>query len=113
MPERRRSTRFRLNYHTTVSDAVTNQYLGKLLDISTDGAMLVSEFVLPISQTFHLKLKLDQEISDQSYLVLDAMSIWSHPDIEPGTYNTGFELLELTPEERELIFRLANTFGVD
>jgi hypothetical protein len=42
---------------------------------------------------------------------LTAISRWSHPDIDPRLYNTGFELTRISPENEGTIQRIIAIFG--
>jgi len=112
MKERRKADRFSLRYYTSVINTEANQKLGDLVDISAQGAMLVSDTPIPTGQTLFLRLPLDEDVFEKPALEFKALSIWCHPDMEPNLYNIGLEILDLPPEDRNIISRIAVRYGI-
>jgi hypothetical protein len=40
-----------------------------------------------------------------------ARSLWCRPDIEPHFYNTGFKILNLEPEDAQIVQRIVEIYG--
>jgi hypothetical protein len=81
--------------------------MGNLVDITPEGVMTVSEKTHPTDKPFRLSIELSDDITDKPFLELSAKSIWCRLDVDPHFYNTGFELLDLTLQDREII----DTYG--
>lgn len=110
MKEKRKIKRRYLLYYMRVYDE-TRQQIGNLVDLTPKGAMLVSEHPLPIKTNFHLKLELSEDVADKPYLEFNARSLWCQPDIEPHFYNTGFRILDLSPEDVKIVNRIIEVYG--
>jgi hypothetical protein len=111
MSERRKVRRRYLLYYSRVFDAQTGDLLGNLVDITPLGTMLVSEMPIPTDTVFRLKLELSEDIADKPFLECTAKSTWCQPDIAPGSYNTGFQMLDITPQDMEIVQRIIDTYG--
>jgi hypothetical protein len=94
-----------------VFEAGTLQQIGNLVDITPVGIMLVSEHPLPEGQTTRLRMELTEEVSTKPYMEFSALSKWCKPDIIPNMYNTGFEILEISPEDASIIHQINTEFG--
>jgi hypothetical protein len=111
MSERRKVRRKYLMFYTRIFDAVTSGLLGNLIDLTTDGAMIISEAPLPIGKTYRLKLELAGEIGDKPYLEFEATSRWSSQDVDPHFYNTGFHMEKIAPEDAAIIEKIVEAYG--
>lgn len=109
--ERRKIKRRYLMFYTRVFDAHTRDLLGHLLDITEQGASLISEHPLPVDRDFKLKMELSDAITDKPYLVFEARSLWCRPDVDPHFYDTGFLLTRITPEDIAIIQRIVEAYG--
>jgi hypothetical protein len=98
-------------YFVRVYDAATRQQIGNLVDITPQGAMIVSQDSISAGQAIKLRLELTADIADKPYLEFPTRSIWCHPDLDPTLYNIGFEILELTPEDSSIVHKIIETFG--
>lgn len=111
MAERRRVKRKYLLFYTRIFDARTNALLGHLIDITPQGAMLISEKPLPVGEAVRLRMELSPDVSTLPYVEFDAHSVWCRPDVNPLFYNTGFELRAVTPEQAEIIENIIEAYG--
>jgi hypothetical protein len=111
MENRRKINRRYLLYFIRVFDAATRQQIGNLVDITLKGAMIVSQDPIPLEKTIRLRLELTTDVSDKLFMEFPAISKWCHPDLEPSLRDTGFEILELTPEDAAIIQKIIETFG--
>jgi hypothetical protein len=111
MKDKRKIDRRFLLYYMRVYDAASRQQIGNLVDITPRGLMLVSEHRLPEGQTTRLRVELTDEVADKPFMEFSAHSKWSEPDIIPNMYNTGFEILDLAPEDSGIIQHIIDEFG--
>ncbi len=118
MAERRKVSRQPLLYYGRVYNDAVQKLLGYLVDITEYGFMLLSDEPYPINETRPIKIEITDDLSTRPYLRVKARSIWCEHDIDPTHYNTGFEILDLKPEDRQLIqsiiekYSFHNTAGV-
>jgi hypothetical protein len=111
MDDKRKVDRRFLLYYMRVYDAATRQQIGNLVDITPAGIMVVSEHPLPEGQTTRLRVEVTNEVSDKPFMEFSAHSKWCEPDVIPNMYNTGFEILDLMPEDSEIILHIIEEFG--
>ena len=111
MKEKRKINRRFLLYYMRVYDADSRQQIGNLVDITPGGIMVVSEHPLPEGKTTHLRVELSEEVADKPYMEFSAISKWSEPDIIPNMFNTGFEIIDLMPEDARIINQINQEFG--
>ena len=111
MKDRRKTVRRYLLYYARIYDPTSRQLVGNLVDITPRGIMVLSPKPFEVGKLHHLQMELTEEVSQQPLMDLTAIARWSHPDIDPHLYNTGFELVEIKPEENETIQRIIAIFG--
>lgn len=111
MEEKRRIKRRHLVFYLRVFDNISNELLGYLVDITPEGAMLISEQPLETDKEYELRMDLPTEIGRKSHLVFKARSLWNKPDINPSFYDTGFQIIDLADEDVGLINSLISFFG--
>lgn len=110
-PDRRGTRRKYMMFYTRVFDAVTGTALGHLVDITPEGAMLISEHPLPADTAYRLRIELSSEEADKPFLEFDSRCLWCRPDVNPRFYNAGFQLLNLPAEDIAIIERIVEAYG--
>jgi hypothetical protein len=111
MEEKRRTTRRYLLYYMRVYDVSTRQQIGNLVDITPRGIMVVSDHEIEVGQVSRLKMELTAEVAEKSFMEFSVKSKWCKPDINPHMFNTGFEILDLQPDDAKIILRIVDEFG--
>lgn len=112
MSERRKEQRKYMTFFGRVFDRQSADLLGNIADITTDGTMVISSRPLDIGKVYQLRLDLPEYDFATDHLDLDALSVWCQPDIDPTFYNTGFQLLHATEEERLLIEKIIKLYQI-
>ena len=51
------------------------------------------------------------EVAEKSFMEFSVKSKWCKPDINPHMFNTGFEILDLQPDDAKIILRIVDEFG--
>ncbi len=115
MGEHRKLKRRHLIYYLKVMDRDTGEILGFLVDITTQGIMIMSEQPIKTGRTFHLQLLIpsDEDAAEKKYLRFDARSRWSERSINTDFYDTGLELININIEEFETIEKIIHELGFD
>ena len=104
----RNQKRWQLVAHLRVYDYGTNELIGHLFDVTSEGIRLISECPIAVDRDYHLKMDLPAEPDTTEPLLITAHSVWSKKDINPNFWDTGFQLLEVSNESRERIECLIN-----
>lgn len=119
MEEKRRSTRkctisdLRLSftdYFIEVHDEETFDLMGRLLDISSDGMKLTSEWPIAESCVYRCQMFLPDAVGGRESISFRARSVWSQLDDHNASYRTGFEFTEFSDEDREVLGNSSNSF---
>ena len=93
----RRQKRWHLVYYLRVFESHSGDLLGYLVDVTTEGMMLMSEKALPLHQSFDLQMEVPTDDKTKNNLIrLKAFSLWSKQDVNPHYQDTGFKLIEPT-----------------
>jgi len=90
-----------------------NKFLGFLIDISKDGFMIMSEFLLEKDKNYEMKMKLpsslewrDKKDKDR-FVDLTAKCVWSkHDEVDKEFYLSGFEFTDLEEKTNSIIHQL-------
>ncbi|MDX1605101.1 MAG: PilZ domain-containing protein [Candidatus Competibacterales bacterium] len=105
--------RWQLIFYLRVFDRETERQLGHIVDITTEGMMLISDQPIPLNTDFKLWIDVPQDDDQRERIYLDAHSLWSSKDVNPDFYDTGFRLQRLTPDRLEDIQILIGEFGIN
>jgi hypothetical protein len=108
--ERRKRPRKNTPHYLFVTEAEEGKVLGRLVDITSDGLMLVSAEAIPTKNYFRLQITLPRMVEDRSELVVEAESIWCKPDKNPEFFRIGFRFLNLSGQDGSLIESVMHTF---
>ncbi|MCF5722033.1 PilZ domain-containing protein [Pseudomonas syringae] len=109
----RRIERHQLPYFLQVFNRLTEKPIGYLGNISEDGLMLISQLPMMVDVEFELRLKIPG--IDGTFHAVDfkATCLWSHEDINPQHYDSGFSVLQPPQEYGQLINILTHYFCFD
>ena len=110
MEEKRRLQRRHLIYYLRVFEKNADQPLGHMVDISTEGMMLISEQPVKTETVFELRMVLPVEIEGSREVHFSAESRWCREDENPDFYNTGFQLINPSPEHVKITEHLIQKF---
>lgn len=104
------NTRNRLRRQTDsflgVYDRASEELVGRLVDMTTDGVKLLSGQPLEANAEFQFKMDLPVEMKGSKDITFDAVSIWSKQDNVSHEYYTGFQILGLSSKEKQKIEQL-------
>ncbi len=109
--ERRKLKRRHIVFYSRVFDRNSGALLGHLMDITVEGLMLISEYPLTTGATYPLRMDLPEDVMTKNYLSFDADCLWCRPDINPAFYNAGFKVLNMKPEDIDLIENMIDEYG--
>jgi len=108
--EMRKVERRHLVFYLRVFDGMGSRVIGHIVDISSQGLMLISDSPVPVNEDYRLRMRLPAEIVDKDEIVIDATSRWCKQDENPDFYITGFQIHNLTPEIEKYITYLVEGF---
>ncbi|VAX09037.1 hypothetical protein MNBD_GAMMA26-2259 [hydrothermal vent metagenome] len=108
---RRAIRRRHLIYYLRVWDMANNEVLGHIVDITTEGIMLISDQQIELNKEYDLEIRWNDAEGDAKTIRFKAESCWSHLDINTSFHDTGFHLIEATPEVLDPIHELIDEYG--
>ena len=113
MPQdRRHNNRRKFGYYMPITEETTQQLIGHLADISSDGFRIDSSRPIPENRTFRLMLSLTSEIALKPFLHFNARSKWCKSDaISPNMYYVGFEITSISVEDANIFKRIFEKYG--
>lgn len=109
----RRIERHQLSGFLKVFNRLTDKPIGYLGNVSEDGLMLISQLPMMVDVAFELRLKIPMADGDFQAIDLTAMCLWSHEDVTPQHYDSGFRVVEATEAYGQLISALCHYFSFD
>jgi hypothetical protein len=110
--DKRSVKRRHLIYYLSVTDAAAGRPLGHLVDVTTEGIMLLSRDPIPVGRTFALRMALPSGVSEHVEDVeFEAKSLWCQKDANPDFYDTGFQLMSTSPRQLAVIGTLISDYG--
>jgi hypothetical protein len=112
MDDRRHQERKDFSYYMRLVDNDTQDLVGHLVDISSGGFKLDSQTPIPINKDFRLRMDLTSEVANKPAMVFVARSKWCEVDpLDPFIYNVGFQLINISPTDLDIINRMMEKYG--
>jgi hypothetical protein len=108
---RRLIKRRHLIYYLRVWDSGNQQFLGHVVDITEEGMMLISESEIPVGESYQLEIRLPELEGIGQPMRFTAVCRWSHNDINPSFYDSGFEFTEKEPSGIETLQKMIEEYG--
>jgi hypothetical protein len=104
--DRRKFKRRNLLYHLEVFDAETGEPVGRMVDITPEGLMLISHRPVEVNTELHLALEMPSEILGNKRVAFTAQTRWCRHDINPDLFDTGLQFTEIGNTDIETIIGL-------
>lgn len=110
MDDKRRLKRWHLIYYLRVFDQENEALLGHIVDITTEGMRLVSEWPIPLDKAFQLWMEIPRETGESGKVYFQAHSLWTTEDVNPDFHVTGYRLVSPSSRVTLQIRRLIDEF---
>jgi hypothetical protein len=104
--DRRKFKRRLLVYNLEVFDNESNEPMGRMVDITPEGMMLVSARPIDINSVLHLSVELPSEIFSTTRVNFTAIAHWCRHDINPDLFDIGLEFTDITDKDIETVIGL-------
>lgn len=113
-PENRRKQERRLlTYFSRVIDNKNGRLLGYLVDMTTNGAMIVGNVPLKVNDDFNLRIDLPENIADKQQLIVSMKVVWTKPDPDPELYRTGLKFIHVADDDLAVMKKVIAEFSLD
>ena len=106
MEESRKNERRAPNDYYLVFDRENDRFIGRVLNMSLDGVLLVSMEPVEVSGIFHCIMALPEKIDDCNQIVFDAESKWSRKNESSNMYETGYRFKNISKTDRGIVREL-------
>lgn len=94
--EQRRGKREQSIYYLQVTDRGGSRTLGRLVDLTTEGMMLVSEEPLVPENNYGLQITLPREIAGATEVEFEAQCRWCRQAANPDYFDVGLQVLDIS-----------------
>ena len=103
MQERRKEQRSRAVVNIGVYDLQTKEQVGQLVDMSTEGIMLVGGQKMKLNTVYQFKIVFPIAIYKDREISFTAVCLWSEKDTGDSGYQAGFQLHNVEPDLKKLL----------
>jgi hypothetical protein len=113
MHEKRKHPRFDLadeGWRATLTDQVTGNRLGEVVNLSLGGMMILGAAVLEAEHLYQVDLTAMGPGGERESFAAGVLALWSSPAGRPGSSWTGFEIIDISPADRERLAALTGSF---
>ena len=109
MKERRKDPRKQTDHFFGVYHRETDEFIGKLIDLSTRGMMIQAILNMDVGSIYEIRIDLPKPVAEKRYLGFDAECVWCRESTRSkGNYDVGFQMTEIKFKEMETIQSLLN-----
>jgi hypothetical protein len=107
----RAHARYDIHAHVDVYDRLRDIYLGRLVNIHSEGLMLVGDVAVEEDRIYTLDLHLPVPIAGCGSLQLGVDCLWVRTADQEDKFWAGFAIIDLAPEAAEIIRQLVELLG--
>ncbi len=111
MQERRKYPRKDLLLFANVFNSESGRIIGTLLNITFEGAMILSENQVDKGKVMELHIKLPEDFVQKNELVFSANSRWCAPDINPEFFDVGYQFANVSEEDSRIIQAIIDKYA--
>jgi hypothetical protein len=111
MLERRKYPRKDLLLFANVYDSKSGKIIGTLLNITLEGAMVLTESKIDQNNVMELHIKLPDNFVKKNELIFTANSRWCAPDINPEYFDVGYQFANVSEEDSQIIQAIIEKYG--
>jgi hypothetical protein len=98
MREKRRSPRKIADEILIVFDQLTGSQIGRVVNISPEGLMLLSQEPIVTGSVYQLEMTLPGSDEDEQQVTFGAEAVWTSEATQPESYWTGFRIIDISNE---------------
>jgi hypothetical protein len=109
--ERRKNERKSTNDYFLLYDLDTEDLLGRVLDFSLDGFMLMTEGVLPVGRVYNCRLQLARNVRSRQAISFEAETKWCTQNKKWKWFETGFKIENISKPDLKIIKEIVEGLG--
>ena len=100
--DQRRTRRITIPEHPMILDAHSSEPLGQLVNLSSEGLMIAGVRCIPCNTILQIRIPLIKNRHTLEIRV-GVESLWYEHTAESGTYWTGFQIIDISPEAQYVL----------
>ncbi|MBU2502591.1 PilZ domain-containing protein [bacterium] len=112
MVDMRRRPRKNTPHLVRALDDESGQVMGRIVDITCNGMMLVTGRSVPLGRRFQVRLNLPVMVHNRSDINVEAEAVWCNQDKNPSFYRVGFKFINLAGEDGYLLEEVMHKFSL-
>ncbi len=109
--ELRKEHRRHIIYYLQILEPGSGKVIGRLVDITSIGLMIISEKALEPGREIALRITLPEEFPNAKQIDVVGESVWCHKDVNPDYYAVGFRLNQPAEGVISVIQELIEQYG--
>lgn len=106
MQEQRHCTRKVANDVLVVTDQITGNHIGRVVNISSEGLMLLSDEPMVTGSVYQLDMLLQTPQDNQEKISFAAEAVWCAEASQPESFWCGFHIIDISAEDTLVIDEL-------
>lgn len=103
--------RHTINGDVDVYDNMRDQYVGRLVNIHTQGLMIVGDVAMEEDRLYTLDLHVPEPVNGQMVIQLGVDCLWTREADLSGKHWIGFSIIDVSPQAAESIRTLVELLG--
>jgi len=113
MQKERKYARKRTNDYFLVRHVQTQQIIGRVVNLSVGGLMLIATKSLTVHREYELQLVFPRTIADKQNITFTAESRWSKYNSHADWWEIGFEIRGINPNDVVVLNQVVHELHVD
>jgi c-di-GMP-binding flagellar brake protein YcgR len=103
MGDQRKLSRRRTSDYFVVYERETERIVGRLVNLTIAGAMIISEDPVEVPTVIKCRIKMPQPVEGRHEIVFDAESRWCKKNNHTDWYETGYKFTNVSDADTKLI----------
>lgn len=112
MDDRRQEARKSTSDYFLVYDSETDQLIGRVLDLTCEGAMMISEAQVDIPKAFKCRLVLPRMYGKKRMISFEAESIRCEKNLELDWFETGYRIFNISSGDHAALKQVLGEWAV-
>ncbi len=110
MIDMRRRPRKNTPHHVKAIDNESGRVLGRIVDITCNGMMVVSDHAIQPGHKFFVRINLPAMVRNRSDIIIEAETVWCNQDQNPRFFRAGFKFVNISGEDGFLLEDVMHKF---
>ncbi len=98
--EQRRAKREQTIFYLEVMDAEIDQPLGRLVDVTTEGIMVVHDNPLAVNREYRINVAIPRELNGSSIIAFKAVCRWCRQSVNQDYFDAGLQIVDISPNDQ-------------